>query len=734
MSVKCNDMDDVTDMYRQLEAIILENHPGADMNRIQAAYEYALKAHDTQMRKDGTKFVTHPLAAAAIVAEIGLDEDSLCAALLHDCIEDTSATFEDIEKIFGKDVAQIVDGVTKLSRVTYTSKEEEQMENLRKMLIAMAQDIRVILIKIADRLHNMRTMEYVSEEKQREKALETMEMYAPIAHRLGMQKIKWELEDLSIRYLDPIGCAEITEGLKQRRVEDESFFSLVQTKITERLSEHGIECAVYGRIKHIYSIYRKMYGENKVLSEVLDLYAFRVIVSDIADCYNVLGYLHEMFKPIPGCFKDYIGTPKPNMYQSLHTNVIGSEGIPFEVQIRTWEMHQTAEYGIAAHWKYKEGKGGKVADEEKFAWVRRLLESQQDSDAQDFLQALKIDMFADDVFVFTPSGDVVNLPAGSTPIDFAYSIHSEVGNHMTGALVNGRMVPYAHILRNGDLVRILTSKAAKGPSRDWLDIIKSPEARNKIRQWFKKERREENIIHGKMAFEAELRHSNIQLSDVTRDDTLPKVLARSAFRSLDELYAAIGYGGISAQKVVNKIRDEIRASAKSKKKEELLAKSEKKENVRIKPVHGVMVEGLDNCLVKFARCCSPVPGDPVIGFITRGFGVSVHRQDCVNYIKGENIPEDAGRWVHVEWANTEGRDYQTTIHIRARDRSGIVADTAMILNSLNVKIISFNARNTWDGLVSVTIVVDVKNRDELITAMAKLMSVSGVVEVRRADG
>ena len=427
--------------YRQLEAVILENHPGADMTRIRAAFEFALKAHGTQMRMDGTEFITHPLAAAEIVAEIGLDEDSLCAALLHDCIEDTVATYDEIKKLFGADVAEIVDGVTKLSRVMYTSKEEEQMENLRKMLIAMAQDIRVILIKMADRLHNMRTMEYVAEQKRREKALETMEMYAPIAHRLGMQKVKWELEDLSIQCLDPIGCAEITEGLKLRHVEDESFFRRVQTRITERLAEHGIECTVYGRIKHMYSIYRKVFGENKVLSEVLDLYAFRVIVNDIADCYNVLGYIHDMYRPMPGSFKDYIGTPKPNMYQSLHTSVIGNEGLPFEVQIRTWEMHQTAEYGIAAHWKYKEGKGGKVADEEKFAWVRQLLESQQDSDAQDFLQALKVDMFSDEVFVFTPSGDVVNLPAGSTPIDFAYSIHSEVGNRMTGAHVNGRIVP-----------------------------------------------------------------------------------------------------------------------------------------------------------------------------------------------------------------------------------------------------------------------------------------------------
>ena len=726
-------MDYVDERYRRLEAAILDSNPGINPERIRAAYEYARKAHSAQLRKDGSEFVTHPLAAAEIVVEIGLDEDSLCAALLHDCIEDTNATREEIEKLFGQDVAEIVEGVTKLSRVPYSNKEEVQMDNLRKMLIAMAKDIRVILIKIADRLHNMRTMEYQTPEKQREKALETMEMYAPIAHRLGMQKIKWELEDLSIRYLDPIGCTEIEEGLKLRRVEDEDFFNRVQTRITQRLGEHNIECTVNGRIKHMYSIYRKMYSENKVLSEVLDLYAFRVIVNDIADCYNVLGYIHEMYRPIPGCFKDYIGTPKPNMYQSLHTNVIGSEGVPFEVQIRTWAMHQTAEYGIAAHWKYKEGIGGKVADEEKFAWVRRLLESQQDSDAQDFLQALKVDMFADEVFVFTPSGDVVNLPAGSTPIDFAYSIHSEVGNKMTGALVNGRMVPYTHILHNGDIVRILTSNSAKGPSRDWLEIIRSPEARNKIRQWFKREKREENVIHGKMSFEAELRHANLHMTDIVREDVLPKVIERISFNTLDELYAAIGYGGISAHKVVNRIREEVRAVLKTKKKEEQ-QRPEKAPEVLVKPVYGVVVEGLDNCLVKFARCCAPVPGDPIVGFITRGFGVSVHRQDCENYIRSEKNTADAGRWVKVSWADTEDRTYSTGIVITARDRTGIVVDVATILNALHVKITSFTAKEAGGGNGSVSIVVDVKNRDELISAMARLMSVSGVTDVRRSDG
>jgi len=726
-------MDDVEDRYRQLESVILKTYPGADLTRIRAAYEYARNAHDTQLRKDGTEYVTHPLATAEIVAEIGLGEDSLCAAILHDCIEDTAATRDELEKLFGKDVAEIVEGVTKLNKVPYSNMEEMQMENLRKMLIAMAKDIRVILIKIADRLHNMRTMEYQTSEKQREKALETMEMYAPIAHRLGMQKIKWELEDLSIKYLDPIGCAEIMDGLKLRSVEDEDFVNRVQEKVIERLSENGIECTVNGRVKHIYSIYRKMYGENKVLSEVLDLYAFRIIVNDIADCYNVLGYIHEMYRPIPGCFKDYIGTPKPNMYQSLHTNVIGGDGVPFEVQIRTWDMHHTAEYGIAAHWKYKEGKDGKVADEEKFAWVRRLLESQQDSDAQDFFQALKVDMFADEVFVFTPGGDVVNLPAGATPIDFAYSIHSEIGNRMTGALVNGRMVPYSHTLNNGDIVRILTSGSAKGPSRDWLELIKSSEARNKIRQWFKREKREENIVHGKMSFEAELRYANLSMAEITHEDVLPKILERISFGSLEELYAAIGYGGISAHKVVNKIREEIRAANRIKKKEDF-QKPEKAPVHQAKPVFGVMVEGLDNCLVKFARCCAPVPGDAITGFITKGFGVSVHRQDCVNYLRIDKSSGDAGRWVRVSWADTEGIKYPTGILISARDRTGIVVDVATILNALHIRITSFSAKEIESGIVRVSISVEVKNKDELVDAMARLMSVQGVTDVRRPSG
>ncbi|MCL2426167.1 MAG: bifunctional (p)ppGpp synthetase/guanosine-3',5'-bis(diphosphate) 3'-pyrophosphohydrolase [Oscillospiraceae bacterium] len=728
-------MSSVIEKYHDLEAVILEYMPSANIERIRAAFEYARKSHGTQLRKQGTEYITHPLAAAEIVAEIGMDEDSICAALLHDCIEDTVATHEDIEKLFGKDVATLVEGVTKLTQVTYTSVEEEQMENMRKMLFAMAKDIRVILIKLADRLHNVRTLQYVSEIKQRETALETMEMYAPIAHRLGMQRIKWELEDLSIKYLDPVAVNDIVKELDQRHIEDEAFLNTVQSRLTERLGEYGISCQVSGRVKHIYSIYRKMFSEKKLLSEILDLHAFRVIVNDIADCYNVLGHIHELYRPIPGCFKDYIGTPKPNMYQSLHTNVIGSEGVPFEVQIRTWDMHQTAEYGIAAHWKYKEGKGGKVADEEKFAWVRRLLESQQDADAQEFMHALKIDMFADEVFVFTPRGDVINLPVGSTPIDFAYSIHSEVGNSMTGAMVNGRLVPYAHILNNGDIVSIQTSKSAKGPNRDWLDIIKSPEARNKIRQWFKKEKREENVMHGKLAFESELRHAKIPLADALREEVLSKVLTRASFGALDEMYAAIGYGGISAQKVVNRVREELRSAAKLKKDELPLEEiPEPKINNSAKHYHGVVVEGLDNCLVKFARCCTPIPGDAIVGFITRGYGVSVHRQDCHNYIASLNDPDETERWIRVSWVDTGDSLYSTTIEVQIVDRTGIVVDVASALNTLKVKISSFNARPATAGMTLITIVVEVKNRDELISAMAKIMSISGVSDVRRADG
>ena len=714
--------------YGELIETVRQHTQIRDVTKIREAFEFARRAHGDQRRKDGSLYITHPLAAAVIVAEMGLDEDSIVAAILHDCIEDTDVGYEDIAKRFGTSVADIVDGVTKLTRVVYTSKEEEQMENLRKMLMAMARDIRVILIKMADRLHNMRTMAYQSENKQREKALETMEIYAPIAHRLGMQKIKWELEDLSLLYLDPVGYEEISRGLAQREQEDAGFVERTERAIKKRVEDAGIKGTVQSRTKHIYSIYRKMYGQNKQFSEILDLYAFRVIVNDIADCYNVLGCIHELYRPVPGRFKDYIGTPKPNMYQSLHTTVIGSEGIPFEVQIRTWEMHRTAEYGIAAHWKYKEGISGD-ADEKKFAWIRNLLESQQETDAQDFFSSLKVDMFSDEVFVFTPQGDVKSLPAGATPIDFAYSIHSAVGNRMTCAKVNGRIVPFSHVLQNGDVVEVITSNTSKGPSRDWLTMVKSSEARNKIRQWFKKERREENIVNGKAAFEAEMRRLGVPLSAMSDERVLQVILKRFSANTMDDLYASIGYGGLSAQKTVNRIRDELHNIEKAaREKGERPAWSPSTSHT--KPVHGIVVEGIDNCLVKFSHCCMPVPGDEIVGFITRGYGVSIHRTDCKNYTSAMEKDSDRDRWIKVYWAKEINETYETGLAVTATDRNGLIMDIATVLNSLKVNVNALTAREIG-GVASVFITIAVHDRNELGNAIARLLSVPGVKEVRR---
>ena len=531
---------DLEQRYRKLEDTVRHYNPSANFQQIRAAFEFAAKAHGAQMRKDGSPFISHPLAVAQIVAEeLHLDSESIEAALLHDTIEDTSATHEDISRLFSPTVADLVEGVSKLTRVHYTSKEEEQMENLRKMLMAMSKDIRVILIKISDRLHNMRTMEYQTPEKQKQKSFETMEIYAPIAHRLGMQKMKWELEDLSLKYLDPISYREIVEALNEKAAQYDGFMSSIHDQITTRLREAGIDATVQARMKHPYSIYRKMYTQNKSLDDVYDLFAFRVIVDTVSDCYNVLGIIHDLYKPILGRFKDYIGTPKPNMYQSLHTTVVGQNGIPFEVQIRTREMHEVAEYGIAAHWKYKQNGQG-AGDEGRYEWVRRLLENQEGADAEDFIHSLKVDMFADEVFVFTPRGDVINLPAGATPIDFAYNIHSAVGNHMVGAKVNGRLVPFDTRLKNGDIVEVVTSQSAHGPSRDWVKIARSSNARSKIRQWFKRERRDENIVNGRASFESELRRCGVTLKELTAEENLPVILKKLSFKSLDDMYAAIG--------------------------------------------------------------------------------------------------------------------------------------------------------------------------------------------------
>jgi len=725
------------EQFEALLAHVQKVHPDANAERMRQAFVLSAKAHGSQLRKDGSPFVTHPVAAAHIIVEMGLDEESIIAALLHDVLEDTSITYGEIEKAFGSSVATIVEGVTKLTRVQYTSKEEEQMENLRKMLMAMAKDIRVILIKLADRLHNMRTMDYQSGKKQMEKASETMQVYAPIAHRLGMQKIKWELEDLAFYYLDEAAYSAITRDLDERRDMLDHFMTEIQHKMSGRFRENQIEATVYGRLKHIYSIYRKMYTQDKTFEEVFDLCAFRVIVEDIADCYNVLGHVHDMFRPVPGRFKDYISTPKPNLYQSLHTTLIGEEGIPFEVQIRTLEMHLTAEYGIAAHWKYKtpgtDGKEGK-GDEERFAWIRRLLESQQEAgDAQDFFHDLRIDMFADEVFVFTPRGDVVNLPAGANPIDFAYCIHSAVGNRMTGAKVNGRLVPFDHVLENGDIVEVLTGGASHGPSRDWLKIVKSSEARNKIRQWFKKEKREENIVHGRNAFEGEMRRQGFSMDAISRGEVHEQVLKRLGFPSFEDAYAAIGYGGLSAQKSVGKVKDVLVQLAKPGKS--LLDKiNQQKPPSAAKAVGGIMVEGLDNCLVKFSRCCAPVPGDEVVGFITRGHGVSVHQAGCVNYLNTAGNAEDQGRWIPVTWANTEGKTYQTNLALTATDRDGLVLDIAQALAAIKVRVRSLTARDVGNSNAAVAFIsLEVADLKELQGAINKLSNIPGVKEVSRSS-
>ena len=728
-------------MFAALEEKIKNSGVEMDMGRIRAAYDMARLAHSGQLRRDGSPYVTHCVAAADISVDMGLDEDSVVAALLHDVIEDTQLTHHDIARQFGEPVANIVEGVTKLTRVQYTSKEDEQMENLRKMLMAMAKDIRVILIKIADRLHNMRTMAYQTEEKQRIKSLETMEIYAPIAHRLGMQRAKWELEDLALMYLDPTGYNEIMQTLQERMPTLEAFMNDVEGQIKRRLEEEGMHASVYSRTKHIYSIYRKMYAQKLDINGIFDLCAFRVIVDTIPDCYNVLGIIHDMFKPVPGRFKDYISTPKPNMYQSVHTTVIGSQGIPFEVQIRTWEMHRTAEYGIAAHWKYKIGDSGvKTGDEEKFAWVRRLLESQQESDATDFFHNLKIDMFADEVFVFSPKGDVINLPAGATPIDFAYSIHSAVGNSMVGASVNGRIVTFDHVLQNGDIVEVRTAKNAPGPSRDWLNIAKSGSARTKIKQWFKKERREENIARGKEMFEAELRNKGLRMDDITGEDILPQLLKKVSYTSLDEMYAAIGYGGMAATRAVNRIKDELARQQHAVDKRTVLDKvteaAERREQMAKKagkPVHGILVEGLDNCLIKFSRCCTPVPGDDIIGYITRGQGVSIHRTDCENARRRAERPEDEGRWLNVSWADEIHESYTTTLTVVSRERGGLVMDIATVMNALNTKVRSINARDTGDKSI-VVITLETKGLDELKSVINRIQGISGVVEVNRNGG
>ena len=731
------------EQYELLEKTVRAYNPAADFEGIRAAYEYAEKAHADQKRKSGEPYIIHPLAVAQIVAqELKLDSESIQAALLHDVIEDTPATHAEVSKLFSPTVADLVEGVSKLTRIQYANKEDEQMENLRKMLIAMSKDIRVILIKISDRLHNMRTMEYQSPPKQKQKSMETMEIYAPISHRLGMQRMKWELEDLSLKYLDPVAYDEIITKTEAKRPEYEVFMNRMQMQMSQRLEEMGVQHLIYGRMKHPYSIYRKMFAQKLTLEEIFDLFAFRVIVENLGDCYNVLGVVHDLYSPILGRFKDYIGTPKPNGYQSLHTTVMGPDGIPFEVQIRTRQMHEIAEYGVAAHWKYKQNGQGS-GTEGRYEWVRRLLENQEGADAEEYIHSLKIDMFGDSVFVFTPNGDVQNLPAGATPIDFAYAIHSAVGNRMVGAKVNNRIVTLDHPLQNGDVVEVLTSKNAKGPSRDWMKIAKSNEARSKIRQWFKKERREENIANGRASFESELKHAGISMKDVTDPEVLPGLLKKVSYASLDEMYAAIGYGGFTAQKAVSRMQGELVRIAKIHQAEKLAAEAAEhhKDEAppppprKVKSEQGIIVEGLDNCLVKFSKCCTPVPGDEIIGFITRGFGVSVHRADCPNAsAEKRSAPDQSGRWIKVSWGATTKDSYPTTLEVVCKDRHNLLMDISTALSQTNSFVLGINSRSTEDEFAIFRIEVRMRDSKQLTLLMNKLHQISGVLKVTRPAG
>ena len=728
-------METFEEHYASMEKAIAKHMPNADMALIDKAVEYANVKHKFQKRKDGSPYIIHPLAVAEIVAELGLDMDAILGALLHDCIEDTDASHEDIEQIFGTTVAELVEGVTKLTRANFSSSEQAQMENLRKMFMAMSKDIRVVLIKIADRLHNMRTMQYQSPEKQIKKCRETMDVYAPLAHRLGMQRMKWELEDISLRYLAPEAYSSIVAYLDSHKEQDEVFMQTIQDRITERLTAMGIHSKTYGRIKHVYSIYRKMQAQGKEIDELYDIYAFRCVVDTIPDCYNVLGHIHDLFNLVPGRFKDYISTPKPNMYQSLHTTVIGKQGIPFEVQIRTWEMHRTAEYGIAAHWKYKQGSGG--GSEKDFEWVRRLLESQQDSDAEEFVQSMKIDMFDDEVFVYTPKGRIVSLPSGSTPIDFAYAIHSGVGNSMIGAKVNNRIVNIDTALKNGDIVEVLTAKSAKGPSRDWLNICKSNQARTKIKQWFKKEKREENVLHGKSSFESEMKRAGLPLSALTDPELESHLLKKLSFGDWDDMYAAIGYGGLTATKAVGRIRDDINRAIKAQSAEKnaqgpLRLRPDAEGSANRHSVNGVVVEDIGSCMIKFAKCCTPVPGDAIAGFITKGFGVSVHRADCPNAANRDD-PRQAARWVRVRWANQEEQPFETTLELDCITRDGLLLDVAMVMTTARVRVKELVGKDLPGGHSTFTVRFEVKNVAELDSIRNKLLNVRDVIGSRRGQ-
>ncbi|MFZ5639560.1 MAG: RelA/SpoT family protein, partial [Bacillota bacterium] len=652
---------------KKLIAEVKKYNPEADIDFLKRVYTFAEQAHEGQLRISGEPFITHPLGVAEVLAKLELDTITIAAGLLHDVVEDTEIPLETIEEQFGAEVALLVDGVTKLSRIEFKNKMEQQVENLRKMFFAMARDIRVILIKLADRLHNMRTLKHMTPVKQREIAEETLEIFAPLAHRLGIFKMKWELEDLALRYLEPDKYYALVDGIAQKRAEREAYISTVTELLREKLHAVGIEADIQGRPKNFYSIYNKMIRQQKELAEIYDLIAVRVLVESVKDCYGALGIIHTLWKPIPGRFKDYIAMPKSNMYQSLHTTVIGTQGEPFEIQIRTWDMHRTAEYGIAAHWRYKEGQKGDEDFEQKLSWLRQLLEWQNDmGDAREFMETLKIDLFSDTVFVFTPKGDVVELPAGSTPIDFAYRIHTQVGHRCIGAKISGKIVTLDYQLKNGDIVEIVTTKVANGPSRDWLNIVKTSEARNKIRAWFKKENREENIVRGRDILEREVKKLGEEPAEVLKPERLTDILKKMNLVALDDLYAAVGNGAVTPQQVLTRVREDLRKD-KAFNLEELLKKEPKKHKKTAS--HGIIVKGEEDVLIRLARCCNPVPGDPIIGYITRGRGVSVHRKDCRNILQHE--ADETERMIEVTWDEADRGSYHVHLELSAMDRAGL---------------------------------------------------------------
>ena len=710
-----------------------------DIEKIEKAYEYAYLLHEGQFRASGEAYISHPIAVAEIVAGLELDTDSICAALLHDTVEDCSdkTNLKEIEKLFGADVAMLVDGLTKIVTLQVEDKEEAHIETLRKMLLAMSKDVRVIFIKLCDRLHNMRTLDAKPDSKRRITALETMQVYAPLAHRLGMQKIKLELENLGLKYIDPIGYEEVRSNIEKKYGQSLHFIEDVRLMVDNKLRENNIKFTLAGRIKTAYSMYRKMYNQNKSFDEIFDFYALRIIVDTELDCYTALGLIHEMFNSVPGRFKDYISTPKPNMYRSLHTTVIGKYGIPFEVQIRTWEMHHIAEYGVAAHWKYKSGERSKEEIDKKLEWISRLIEADDEMrDPEEFMQALKIDIFHDETFVFTPNGDVMALPQGATVIDFAYAIHSAVGHKMIGAKINGMIVPIDRVLQNGEIVEILTSSSSKGPSRDWLKIVATSGARNRIRQWFKKEKRADNIVLGRSMVEGEIKKAGYVVNEATRTEAVENVAIRNGFTTADDLYNAIGYGGLPLSKVRNKIVDEI---GKIVTPVEVTTHVVTEENMvtakpkKIRSNSGIIVDGESGCSVKFAKCCNPLPGDKVIGFITKGFGISIHKCDCPNVINGQKNPEYAERWVSASWDadSYEKRSlFEANLQLRVDDRIGMLADISAVLADMRVDILQINVQTSSGGSL-VSLKIGCKNTDHYASIVARLKNIPGIYDVSR---